>query len=187
MSDPRQKSSAELFMDLALYAPLGLALTISEAFPQLVRKGRSRLGPQVALARSIGQFALHQGTRQLRGTAGWAHLPPWAGFPFRAGGRAEASSSHTGESLHHDLDRTDGPRTSGTVELGVVRPGTSAATASASPGEVSAAGLAIPSYDSLSASQVVQRLAGLSREEVEAVRAYEARTRGRRGAVAWVR
>ena len=43
-----------------------------------------------------------------------------------------------------------------------------------------AAHLAIPSYDSLSASQVVQRLAGLSRDEVEAVRAYEAATRGRR-------
>ena len=44
--------------------------------------------------------------------------------------------------------------------------------------------LAIPSYDSLSASQVVHRLAGLSREEVRAVRAYEAATRARRTIVA---
>ena len=41
-------------------------------------------------------------------------------------------------------------------------------------------GLAIPGYDSLAASQVVQRLAGLSSAELEAVRAYEAATRGRR-------
>jgi hypothetical protein len=40
--------------------------------------------------------------------------------------------------------------------------------------------LAIPGYDSLSASQVVQRLAGLSADELEAVRAYEVGTRGRR-------
>ena len=40
--------------------------------------------------------------------------------------------------------------------------------------------LAIPSYDSLSASQVVQRLAGLSVDEVAAVQAYESATRGRR-------
>jgi hypothetical protein len=40
--------------------------------------------------------------------------------------------------------------------------------------------LAIPSYDSLSASQVVQRLAGLSHDEVAAVQAYESATRGRR-------
>ena len=40
--------------------------------------------------------------------------------------------------------------------------------------------LAIPGYDSLSASQVVQRLAGLSANELEAVRSYEAAGRGRR-------
>ena len=31
----------------------------------------------------------------------------------------------------------------------------------------------IPGYDSLSASQVVQRLAGLTQDELEAVRSYE--------------
>ena len=40
--------------------------------------------------------------------------------------------------------------------------------------------LAIPGYDSLSASQVVQRLAGLAPPELEAVRTYEAADRGRR-------
>jgi hypothetical protein len=44
----------------------------------------------------------------------------------------------------------------------------------------SRADLAIPEYDTLSASQVVQRLAGLAVEELEAVRDYEAGTRGRR-------
>lgn len=43
-----------------------------------------------------------------------------------------------------------------------------------------AAGLAIPDYDSLSASQVVPRLSSLSTEELEAVRVYEARHRGRK-------
>lgn len=40
--------------------------------------------------------------------------------------------------------------------------------------------LAIPGYDSLSASQVVQRLAGLERNELESVAAYEGAHRGRR-------
>jgi hypothetical protein len=40
--------------------------------------------------------------------------------------------------------------------------------------------LAIPAFDTLSASQVVQRLDGLSREELVSVRAYETSTRGRR-------
>lgn len=41
-------------------------------------------------------------------------------------------------------------------------------------------GLAIPGYDSLSASQVVQRLAGLAPDELAAVGAYESTHRGRR-------
>lgn len=44
----------------------------------------------------------------------------------------------------------------------------------------SSGGLAIPGYDSLSASQVVQRLAGLSQDELAAVGEYEAANRGRR-------
>jgi hypothetical protein len=40
--------------------------------------------------------------------------------------------------------------------------------------------LSIPDYDELSASQVVQRLPGLSADELEAIRAYETRGRGRR-------
>jgi len=40
--------------------------------------------------------------------------------------------------------------------------------------------LAVPDYDSLSASQVVPRLEGLSVTELDAVRAYEAANRGRK-------
>jgi len=40
--------------------------------------------------------------------------------------------------------------------------------------------LAIPGYDSLAASQVVQRLGALSPEELDAIRRYEEATRGRR-------
>ena len=40
--------------------------------------------------------------------------------------------------------------------------------------------LAVPGYDSLSASQVLPRLDGLSADELEAVRAYEAAHRGRK-------
>jgi hypothetical protein len=62
-----------------------------------------------------------------------------------------------------------------------------AATAAASSGDLpsespapDAAGLAIPGYDSLSASQVVQRLDGLSRDELAAVGEYESAHRARR-------
>ncbi|HYT39450.1 MAG TPA: hypothetical protein VEN99_08065 [Acidimicrobiia bacterium] len=50
----------------------------------------------------------------------------------------------------------------------------------AAPAPASAADLPIREYDGLSASQVVSRLTGLSPEELRAVRAYEAGSRGRR-------
>lgn len=59
-------------------------------------------------------------------------------------------------------------------------PRTTRANGNGSAPQPSAEGLAIPGYDALAASQVVQRLAGLSGEELEAVRAYEAATRNRK-------
>jgi hypothetical protein len=40
--------------------------------------------------------------------------------------------------------------------------------------------LAIPGYDTLAASQVVQRLSSLRSDELDAIRQYEIATRGRR-------
>jgi hypothetical protein len=40
--------------------------------------------------------------------------------------------------------------------------------------------LSIPGFDTLSASQVVQRLDGLNRADLVSVRTYESATRGRR-------
>ena len=56
-------------------------------------------------------------------------------------------------------------------------PAPAAPTAHSGPG---ADTLAVPGYDSLSASQVLPRLEGLSADELEAVRAYEAAHRGRK-------
>jgi hypothetical protein len=184
MSDSGQKSPAERVLDLAVYAPLGFALTVAESFPQLVRKGRSSLGPQIGLARTVGQFAVRQGFRQLRGFA--AQRPP---FPFWSPFGQEGSGTPGREGTARSA-----PRPSPSAENGNGRsrarpsapttarpaPGPSTTSGAAGDGSLAAAHLAIPSYDSLSASQVVQRLAGLSRDEVEAVRAYEAATRGRR-------
>ena len=206
MAEPRQKAPAETVLDVAVYAPLGLALTIAESFPQLVRKGRSRLGPQIALARSVGQFAVHQGARQLKGMGGrapfpFSSFPRFSNFPaspFRPhvggtqGGRGAGAHARQhdddGQAGDHDRGRPPAAGTragslggqGGTGSAG--RAGGAGSTGSAETGHDPStdAHLAIPSYDSLSASQVVQRLAGLSRDEVEAVRAYEARTRGRR-------
>lgn len=187
MSDPGQKSPTERVLDVTVYAPLGLALTVAESFPHFVRKGRSRLGAQIGLARTVGQFAVRQGYRQFRGMA--MPRPP---FPFWPSG-GQSGADRAGPSNGASTRTTPGAPTAngaGPASDRPTRPAapgpTSAATRVGGAGRegVAAAHLAIPSYDSLSASQVVQRLAGLSRDEIEAVRAYEAATRGRRTVLA---
>ena len=155
---------------------LGLALSIAEAMPGLARKGRSRLGPQVGLARTVGQLAVQQGYRQLRGVA--ASGPT---LPFLSRGPAGADkAAHAGHAVvpapaYPAARRASAPP--GPAATDAPRASTARPPAGDAPG---ARDLAIPSYDSLSASQVVQRLAGLSHDEVAAVRAYESATRGRK-------
>ncbi len=176
MTEPSiQKSPAERVLDLAVYGPLGLALSIADAMPAMARKGRSRLTPRVGLARTVGQLAVQQGYKQLRSMATSSRAIPFRWRP----------STTTDPGPH-----TGGATTSRPVvasRAAATRPvagSRAAATRSAvAPPAGAAPGvsdLAIPSYDSLSAPQVVQRLAGLSHEEVAAVRAYEGATRGRR-------
>jgi hypothetical protein len=59
------------------------------------------------------------------------------------------------------------------------RPSTNGAPASGT-AQGSSLHLPIPGYDALSASQVVERLIGLSVDELQAVRDYEASHRNRR-------
>ena len=64
---------------------------------------------------------------------------------------------------------------------------TSAAGANGVGASPASDGLAIPGYDSLAASQVVQRLAGLAADELAAVGAYESSHRARRTILTRVR
>ncbi len=174
---PSQKSPAERVLDLAVYGPLGLALSIAEAMPAMARKGRSRLAPQVGLARTVGQLAVQQGYRQLRGMATSGPTIPflWRG-PATGNGAGGPHAAASPASARHPHVATPAPRARAASRPGTV-PTVPAARAGRAPHVTE---LAIPSYDSLSATQVVQRLAGLSHDEVAALRAYEAATRGRR-------
>jgi hypothetical protein len=144
----------EELVDYLVYAPVGLASTVLEEMPGLVAKGKSRL----TMARTIGQFAVVMGRQKVEKT-----------IADRRAGRQrpapdEAAADAAAERTAADEQRVDAKPSA--------REEGRAAAASAD--------LAIPGYDALAASQVVQRLAGLSPEELEAVRAYEEATRGRR-------
>ncbi|MFC0081763.1 hypothetical protein ACFFRE_06345, partial [Aciditerrimonas ferrireducens] len=70
-------------LDLVLYAPVGLALTVLEDLPKLAEKGRERVEGQVSTARVLGRFALQMARQQLasRRGPGSGSAPAGSGQP----------------------------------------------------------------------------------------------------------
>jgi len=162
------KTPIDQALDLFVYVPVGLALSVRELVPKLVERGRKQVSSQAAMARMIGEFAFRQGQqeagkaldqarKQAEGVLAGLRPPPRpARPPLRA-----ASTAASGPTAERPVEAPAPPSGNGQRRT-------------------EAAGLAIPGYDSLSASQVVQRLAGLTRDELEAVRSYEEAGRRRK-------
>ncbi len=175
-SDPTpEKTAAEQALDHALevfvYAPIGLLFEGATLLPQLVEKGKS----QVTMARMIGQFAVTQGQGEAGKAA--ARLQDQAiAILARLGGTTAPEPPITPTAMQ------DPPSPAAAIdnEPDGAPPAEAPAPAVPAGPAVEVGTLAIPDYDGLSASHVVNRLAGLSVGELEAVRAYEAANRGRK-------
>lgn len=171
-----EKTPAEQALDHALevfvYAPIGLLFEGASLLPQLVEKGRN----QVTMAKMVGQFAVTTGQGEAGKVA--ARLQDQAiSLLARLGGSTAPEQPITPSAMQE----TPSPAASIDVEP---QPGDDepavVATAVVEGPPVDVASLAIPDYDGLSASHVVNRLAGLSPSELDAVRRYEAANRGRK-------
>jgi hypothetical protein len=151
MAEP--KRPIDQFLDLVLYAPLGLVMNLEEILPQLVEKGHQ----QVSMARMFGKFAVDAGGKEARK-------------------RLDLVSDQVSD-LVRPAAPERGPSPAATPNTPAARRTT---TASDPVAARDASTLGITDYDALSASQVVPRLAGLGPVELEAVRAYETANRGRK-------
>lgn len=170
-----EKSPLAMIVELMVFAPLGAAFLLRDQLPKLSQTGRDRAEARVRMAKMVGQFAVSAGKKELDRRL----------ESFRSAAQASPTT----------------PTESGTTEArpsGSVRPDTASTTATVAPpggAETAATGrpnldmdgpapsveqLAIPGYDSLAASQVVERLASLSPAELELVRRYESSARHRR-------
>jgi hypothetical protein len=193
------KSPIEEAVDQALstfvYAPIGLLFDGPARFPKLVRNGRS----QVANARMMGQFAVKMGRSEvtkrateldgpvidlLRGL-GVIDGPPTGPAPASpepvvpvvdVPGKPAQPAGKQGSTKAPAARK---PATKAAAKKVTKKRAAKKAAAGKAPAPTADA-LPITDYDSLSASQVVSRLQGLSTGELEAVRAYEAGTRGRK-------
>ncbi len=174
----RPRSPVEQWFEVFVYAPLGFALDARQLFPRFVDRGRN----QVVLAKVIGKYAVEHGSKQVEGYLGQSQTQVAA--VLQALGVLPEESEPTDPAGVEAFEAeevvfTSAPAAEPTAEVSVDRPVDDLVDPSASPAP-DVDELAIPDYDNLSASQVIPRLGGLSPDELEAVRRYEAAERGRK-------
>jgi hypothetical protein len=163
VSDPDEsKTPFEHVLDLCVYAPLGFALEARTLLPKFVDRGRN----QIVLARVVGKYAVRKGTRATENRFNQAQEQMAGVLRLVSPSPDEPTPSSNGAT-----SRTNGDRPDNRPTVRVVPPPESS---------IDPVSLAIPDYDALSASQVVPRLESLTPDELEAVRDYEAGTRGRK-------
>ena len=145
-----QKTPVDHLLDLCLFAPLGFLCESRELYPQLAEEGRAQLAARIQVARMVGQFAVRKGQQEAAKAMERRRAAETSGPES-----APAPDAVGGDvvALHDDADDMD---------------------------DITEADLAIPSYGSLAASQVVSRLDGLAPVELETVRRYEVAHRGRK-------
>ncbi len=151
------KRSVEQAVEFVLYAPIGFALEARKLVPSFIERGKQ----QVQVARMIGQFAVKQGQSEGKARLGKAQV------------QAAAMLAEFG------LRASDDPAPPVAPEDQPKEP-RQVAEELAARSSAASADLAIADYDSLAASQVIPRLAGLVASELEDVRQYEAAHRGRK-------
>ena len=150
--DPRKVAEAAL--DVFVYAPVGLALEAKALLPKLAERGRNH----VVLARLGARFAMQKAESEAEKLLAKLQGSPDDGDPHAA--PAGPSPTISSPDLIDVVVTEPPPRT----------PRVARTTKS----------LAIPAYDTLSASQVVPRLDALRRSELEAIKRHELAHRGRR-------
>ncbi len=173
-------------LDAFLYAPIGLVFDGPALFPKLVETGRT----QVKVARMMGQMAVRMGQteaekrmaktqgplRDALVAMGVVTPPEPAPTP-----PTPPTPPTVDETTVTDPPAAPAPAPKRTAPSPAKAAAKKSGTGGPAPSPtVAPSALAIPDYDSLSASQVVKRLRGMARADLDDVRAYETATRARK-------
>jgi hypothetical protein len=193
----QQQNPIERAVDLLVYAPIGVAMFAKDTVPTVMKmfvsRGQSELQRQqkslrdhAKQYRAVGQFAVMYGGPEVKRQAESkldgarrACEETFSGLIVNRGGGeptdAPAPASTPTAAPVTESDKVEVRAPVATTNGNGRGNGNGAAAPSAPP----APELAIPEYDQLSASQVDERLEGLSAGELDAVREYELAHRGR--------
>jgi hypothetical protein len=176
---PDDHDATDKAMEFLVYGPIGFALYLRDTAPSFLKlfvsrgrtvidEQRKSVGDQLGQARAVGEFATNYGGPQLRRLVDEGLTQ----VRTRAEEAIEALSTLTGNPI--PSPPASAPPAEAAAE---------ASAAASPPGSRSTSGtgarLAIPDYDELSASQVVEHLDGLSRSDLDAIRDYETAHRAR--------
>jgi hypothetical protein len=188
-----RKDRLEHTLEVLVYAPIGVGLYLRDMGPTFVNmfvaRGRAEIDRRQAqvqqrttTAKSIGQVAMAFGVpmvkQRVEKEVGTARERAQTLLGSIAG-----SDGTNGAPAAQPQPQPSTPSASSAPAPAPKAPATPVTTPAAAAGDTNGSAdplLPIPGYNSLSASQVVERLAGLSTEELEAVRAFEASHRKRR-------
>jgi len=169
------EAAVEHAVEALVYAPIGLLFEGASLLPQLVEKGRN----QVAMARMIGKFAVEQGRSEATKAASRLQDQAAGVIDFIGGTVTPMPSDGSDPSPAPSAPKPRAARPA-SAPAGVARQAARKVAGVVPNANSDATGLAIPDYDGLSASHVVNRLASLSPAELESVRLYEVANRGRK-------
>ena len=177
-----QKGPLRRTLDVCLFAPVGLAVTVVEDLPDLVAKGRRRVELELSNARIVGRFVVTQKQRDLSERLDDIFRDDTERVsPADGGGGVDSVDDSDGDGGGGDDSDGDGVVTAGTPTPPSPHTGpTPAPTHAPDPAAAAIVGGALADYDTLSASQVVRRLESLGPDELRAVQRYEASHRNRR-------
>ena len=177
---PDEPSLLSQVCDIVRYAPIAIVLDGPGMLPKLAEQGKVHVGN----ARFLGRRALREAEPVLRRLA--QEVGEQAGgllqlvglTPPPPPGTERTDRTGDGDRATDRPPRT--PAAAPVVDPAAPTPARGNGATPAAPVGPTADDLAIPDYDSLSASHVVNRLPGLTPGELEAVRRYEAAHRGRK-------
>jgi hypothetical protein len=176
---PDDNDVTDKALEFFVYGPLGFALYLRDTAPSFLKlfvargrnvvdEQRKSVEGQLGQARAVGEFATNYGGPQVRKVVSEG----LSKVRERAEEALEALTTLTGT--------TAAPTASGAPDR-AAGPGPITGEKPSDPRAPTGTGrhLAIPDYDELSASQVVDHLDGLSHSDLEAIRDYETQHRAR--------
>jgi hypothetical protein len=181
VSNEPDTSPVRRALDLLVFAPVGVALTVVEDLPALIVKGRQRFENDVRNARVVGQFVVTHGQRDVVGRVNRLfHGEPASSVTSPAPVPPPAPAPATPAPAPAPTPAPTPPTPASAPAPTPPIPPAPPVKPAVDPADAIAVDAALAGYDTLSASQVVRRLESLGPDELRAVHRHEASHRNRR-------